>query len=223
MSFIRIVFEALFSWRLASLAICLMALVFTQPAAAGNGVGIRYGWADVPDEVFEGSGDLGGTSLVGIHLRLAPLPLLNIEFAGEYTNSEFSFNEGLFDGIEAAGDGEYEDMTLLASLRMNIFTLMLLPIDLYVGGGLNVHWTEIKFSETPTVIAKNKTLADELEDAVKDIAGENSEAGWHLLGGAELAIPGSGFSIFVEGRHMDAMDSSAPASNSIYGGFSIEL
>jgi hypothetical protein len=213
---------------MGAVIVCLLSLLLTGSAVAGNGVGIRYGWADVPDEVFEGSGDLGGTNLVGMHLRLGLIPLLNVEVAGEYTNSKFNFEDGLFDGIEAAGEGEYEDMSLLASVRMNVFSLIVLPLQLYVGGGLNVHWVELKFEDAPQLVTEGnlqggKDGADDLEDAVESIAGESSEAGWHLLGGAELAFPGSGLSIFIEGRYMDGMDSDAPKSNSVYGGITIEL
>ena len=64
----------------------LMALLFVTSlpavAAAGGGVGVRFGYADVSDDIFTGSGDLGGTNLVGLQLQFNLGPMLSIEAAG---------------------------------------------------------------------------------------------------------------------------------------------
>jgi len=201
----------------------LIALFIFSPAHAGSGVGIRFGYSDVPDEVFKGSGDLGGTNLVGLHLALKLLPLLDLEIAGEYTKEEFGFREGLFEGIEAGGKGDYEDMTLYATARWQVFTLLLLPMNIYIGGGLNSHWVDLQFDETPVEYKTPQPADGDLEDAIKKVAGERSEVGWHAVGGAKLAFPQSPLSIFVEARYLKGMSDDVPSSRSIYGGFTIEL
>jgi hypothetical protein len=183
-------------------------------------VGARFGWSDVADEVFTGSGELGGTNLIGAHLGLNLIRLLELEVAGEYINEDFTFEEGVIGGVEAAGDGKWEDMAVYGTGHVRLLSLA--SLRAYVGGGLNIHWAELTL-ENVTESAVDAG-SDELEEAVQEIAGERSELGWHAVGGLRLAPGGTALSAFVEGRYMKGFDEEQlPKSTSIYLGASIRL
>jgi hypothetical protein len=211
----------------------LLLLLVPESAQAKTSVGARIGWADVNDEVFEGSGDLGGTDLYGIQVTLSLLTLFELEVAGEYVNEDFSF-----DFLEDVGHGEYEDIALYATLRAPVFALPVLPIQIYAGGGLNVHWVDRTIEvpgqtlrlpgarsappgHPPGIAAR--LLADGIEETIEDVAGEDSEAGWHAVAGARLGFPGMAITIFAEGRYMDGFDEGLPASKAVYAGVSLGL
>jgi hypothetical protein len=221
--------------------------IATQPCSAGASVGVRYGWADVSDEVFEGSGDLGGCNLAGIHLELDLLPLITVEVAGEYVSQSFEFSDGMFAGIKAAGSGEYEDLTLYVSGRLKVLSLVVLPLQCYVGGGFNVHYVDLTIDDDfePVVtsavpggavgaealsagepVGRMTACAgwqDDLEDAVADVAGKTTRVGWHLLAGLRLLFPGVPISVFVEGRYADVFGENVPKATALYGGASLDL
>jgi len=198
----------------------VLAFSLASPAVAGGGVGARFGYANVSDDVFTGSGDLGGTNLVGLQLNFNLGPLLAIEAAGEYVSEDFSFTEGLFEGIEAAGDGAYKDMGLFATGRIDLLNLMILPLKGYAGGGVNAHWVEVKVENAE---ADNPANDDQLEDAIENVAGDSSEAGWHLVAGIRFAPVGVPLSAFLEGRYMKGFGDDLPSSKSIYLGVNIAL
>ncbi|MBD3235986.1 MAG: hypothetical protein GF330_04735 [Candidatus Eisenbacteria bacterium] len=211
--------------------VLVLILCAVGSAAAGAEVGVRLGWADNGDEIFERSGDLGGTDLVGIHLGFDLLPILRAEVAGEYVSEPFEFSDGLLDGIEAAGSGDYEDLSLWVSGRAELFSLMMLPIKGYLGGGLNVHFVDLQIDEdlerldagSLTRLRATGAWDDELQDAVENVAGEQTQTGWHLLAGARLSLSGIPISVFVEGRYSDGFGEELPAAKSLYGGVSIQL
>ncbi|MCK4304195.1 MAG: hypothetical protein KAY24_08140 [Candidatus Eisenbacteria sp.] len=184
-----------------------MLLIGPGTAWAGGAVGIRYGWADVSDDLFEGSGDLGGTNLAGIHLSLRVLPIVEIDLAGEYVSESFDFDEGIFDEVKRAGDGDYEDITIFATGRLEIIGLPLVPIRGYVGGGVNVHWIDLAVDVEPLDLAMQS----------------DSEVGWHGVVGLRLSVMGTPMSAFVEGRYMDGFNDGLPTSKAVYGGVSFEL
>jgi hypothetical protein len=208
-------------------------LPLSDPAEGKTSVGARIGWSDVNDEVFEGSGDLGGTDLYGLQVSLSLLSLFELEVAGEYVSEEFSF-----DFVDDVGQGEYEDITLYATLRAAVFALPVFPIQIYGGGGLNVHWVDRNIDvpglslglpgagsalpgDQPGVAPR--LSADGIEETIEDVAGEDSEAGWHAVAGARLAFPNAAISVFAEGRYMDGFDEGLPASKSVYAGISLSL
>lgn len=214
------------------LAVVLLLAGVVATAGAAAEVGVRLGWADNGDELFEQSGDLGGTDLVGIHLGFDLLSIIRAEVAGEYVSEPFGFSEGFLGGIEAAGGGDYEDVSLWVSGKANIFSLMMLPLQGYVGGGFNVHFVDLQIDEDLTRVGDKSRLArlqataewdDELQDAVASVAGEQTRTGWHLLAGVRLAFSGIPISVFVEGRYSDGFDEKLPTAKSLYGGVSIRL
>jgi hypothetical protein len=223
------------SWISAGVLCVVTLLVSADEGAALGRVGLRVGWSDASGEVLQGGGALGGTDMVGIHLAADLLSLLEIEIAGEYINEEFGFSEAVLEGVKAAGKGDFEDITMLATARIDLLRLAPFPVQGYVGGGLNVHWTDLQLRDVveatqrrpvPSVAGPAYLGApgtEELEEAVEKVAGENSEAGWHLVAGLRLSSPGLPVALFLEGRHLDGFSDGVPESRSVYAGFSLGL
>jgi len=209
-------------WGLGSLAALLLLAGWTASCRAELSVGLRFGWTNVSDEVFSGSGKLGGTNLIGAHLAFGLGPRLELEVAGEHFSKEFDFSAGLIGGLEAVGDGEWEDLALYGSGRVRLIGFAFLPLDVYGGGGLNVHWIDLALEHVTRSGAD--AGAGDLDDAIEELAGERSELGWHVLGGVRLALSGSALSVFAEARHMRGFDTDRiPASSSIYLGAALRF
>ena len=210
-------------WLAKRTLVAVVAITIGVTVAHASAVGVRFGYADVSDDVFTGSGEVGSTNLIGLQLVIDFFPLLELEAAGEYVSEKFGFTEGLFDGIEAAGSGEYEDMGLFLTGRLKLLTMAFLPIQGYAGGGLNVHWVDLTI-KNPTVVDQGGSGGQgELEEAIEKVAGDSSEAGWHAVLGARLSLPGIPLSAFLEGRYAKGFDEDLPDSKSIYLGANIAL
>jgi len=196
-------------------------LALPQAAAAGvSSVGVRYGYNDASGDLFEKSGDLGGGDLVGIHLAIGLLPLFEIEAAGEYVSDRLSFDEGVFQGIEAAGKADYEDLTLYLTGRLDLLQVPILPIKGYLGGGFNVHYADISVVDAEPLDG----AAEDFEEAIEEVTGEKTRVGWHAVAGLRLAFTALPASLFLEGRVMDPFEEDGvPNSKSIYAGFSLKL
>lgn len=207
------------------LFVAFIALLMVQAAGAGGAVGVRYGWADVDDEFFEGSGELGGTDLAGIQIVFDLLPVISTEIAGEYVSEPFEFDHGLIEGIEAAGRGDYEDLSLFVTGKLNVLSWPFLRG--YIGCGVNVHFYDLELEDVVRVTTKGAAeFDDELDAAIKTVAGEQTRPGWHALAGVRLVPSGAPFSIFAEARYSEAFEEEVPelpATKSIYGGASIEF
>jgi hypothetical protein len=199
------------------------ALAIGTGSAGAGAVGVRFGYADVSDDLFTGSGDLGGTNLVGLQFALGLGPWLEIEAAGEYVQEEFRFTEGLFDGVEAAGKGEYEDMGMFLTARLNVLSVPLLPIQGYAGGGVNVHWIDLAVDAAPVAGGGRQDDPNDLEDAIEKVAGDSSEAGWHAVIGLRFAPMGLPLSAFLEGRYLTGFGDDLPESKSVYVGVNLSL
>ncbi len=199
------------------------ALAIGTGSAGAGAVGVRFGYADVSDDLFTGSGDLGGTNLVGLQFALGLGPWLEIEAAGEYVQEEFRFTEGLFDGVEAAGKGEYEDMGMFLTARLNVLSVPLLPIQGYAGGGVNVHWIDLTVDAAPVAGGGRQDDPNDLEDAIEKVAGDSSEAGWHAVIGLRFAPMGLPLSAFLEGRYLTGFGDDLPESKSVYVGVNLSL
>jgi opacity protein-like surface antigen len=213
-------------WRFARwVPVLLAGTLLAAPAFAGSSsVGVRYGWADASGELFKGSPDLGGCNLVGVHLGLDLLPLVQVEVAGEYVSQSFGFAEGLFEGIRATGKGDYEDLTLFVTGRVHVLSLFVLPVKGYVGGGANVHYADLKIKDATQVLDPGG-LGGDLEDAIQKATGKTTRVGWHLVAGLRLAFTGFPASVFLEGRYQDPFkrDQGVPTTKSLYAGLSFSL
>jgi|WetSurMetagenome_2_1015567.scaffolds.fasta_scaffold315368_2 hypothetical protein len=205
-------------------------------AAGSSAVGVRYGWMNATGELFKGSGDLGSGDMVGIQLELGLLPTLSVEAAGEYVNQKLAFNHALFDDIAAQGDVDYEDVTLYLTGRWYAISLMALPLKIYGGGGLHVHYADVTVENATEAVvpkadpeammaARHATgdTAGDLERAIEDATGARTRVAWHAVAGVRLDPPGSPILIFVEGRYAEPFEDGLPKVKSVYAGLSIRL
>lgn len=208
-------------------------------AAASSSVGVRYGWMNASGELFKGSGDLGSGDMVGIQLELGLLPMLSVEAAGEYVNQKLAFSHALFDDIAAQGDVDYEDVTLYLTGRWYAISLMALPLKVYGGGGLHVHYADVTVENAvpttfvplgaalsaspPAVRHAPGNTTDDLERAIEDATGARTRVAWHLVAGVRLDPPGSPILLFVEGRYAEPFEDGVPKAKSVYAGLSIRL
>lgn len=213
-------------WNGSTIAVGLLMigllLALPRTGQAGAGAGLRVGYANADDEVFKGGGELDATNMVGLQLRLDLVPSLSIEAAGEFISQELGAREGIIGGYEAATEGDYEDLTFFATLKLKVITLPLFPLHGYVGGGFNVHWIDFKAKDY--VYAGAGEEPEGFEGAIKKYTGERSEVGWHLVAGVALRPAKAPLSGFLEARYLDSSETDAAiASKALYAGLSIEF
>jgi hypothetical protein len=206
MSAVMLVTLLLFAWASAG-------------AAGGTTVGVRYGWADASGKLFQDGPDLGSCDLVGVQLGLHLLPLIQLEVAGEYVSQPFSFSKGVFQGIEAAGKGDYEDLTLLLTAKFDVISLPAFPLKIYAGGGANVHYADVEVNQIQPL------TRGPLEDAIKSVTGNATRVGWHAVAGVRLDVPSLPFALFVEGRYQDPFqhERGVPTTKSAYAGLDLRF
>ncbi|MFH1143146.1 MAG: hypothetical protein V1774_01210 [Candidatus Eisenbacteria bacterium] len=203
-------------WAAAIVLGALAWLALIAPAGAVTWVGVRYGFSDASGDLFEGSGDLGNGDLVGVHLGLGLLPLIEIEVAGEYVSDELRFEEGVFEGLETAGKADFEDLTLYLTGRFDLLSVPLLPLKGYLGGGMNVHYADVD-------VEPAEGVSEDLEEAIEDATGQKTRVGWHAVGGVRLGLGGLPAAAFLEGRYSDPFKSDVPHSKSLYAGLSLRF
>lgn len=212
------------NWNSRAGGLLLIGVLSGVPGAAHatGAAGVRIGYSNAGDEVFEGGGELDGTNMVGLQLRLDLLPKLSIEAAGEFISQELGAREGFIGGYDAATGGDYEDLTFFATAQLTLISLPGLPLRGYVGGGLNVHWIEFDAGDYSYNGAGDPP--DGFEAAIREYTGERSEVGWHAVAGVALRLPKAPLSGFLEVRYVDSAESDAAiASKSLYAGISIEF
>jgi len=203
----------------AAFAIAAGVLPLAAPAGAESWVGARYGRYEASGGIFEGSGDLEGGELLGVQLGVRLGPLLEVEVAGEQVSEDLRFEEGIFEGIAAAGEAHFKDLILYLSGRVDLVTFPLLPMKGYLGGGLNVHYAEVSVEDA----APAEAGAEDLEQAIEDSIGERTRGGWHALGGVRLCLPALQLAVFVEARLSDSFEADLPQFRSLYAGASLRL
>jgi hypothetical protein len=203
----------------AAFAIAAAALPLAGRAGAESWVGARYGRHEAGGGIFEGSGDLDGGELLGVQLGVRLGPLLEVEIAGEHVSEDLRFEEGVFEGITAAGEAHFKDLIVYLSGRVDLVTFPLLPMRGYVGGGLNVHYAEVSVEDA--VAAEGG--AGDLEQVIEDSVGERTRGGWHALGGVRLCLPALQLAVFVEARLSDSFEADLPQFSSLYAGASLRL
>lgn len=192
-------------------------------AEAGTEVGIRYGRADLRgNRLFPGSGDLGATPLIGLQVELDVLPIIRLELAGEAYDEDFRFEDGRFGDVITEGTGNFKDTALLATGKLGLPLTLLGPGSLYGGLGLSAHFIDVKVDATES----NGLLMDgekDLEDAIKEVAGERTEVEWHAVIGIRTGIPILPLSAFAEVRYQDVLDGGTPDLGSAYLGLNFRI
>jgi hypothetical protein len=206
-------------------AVLLGSLLVLAPTVVGAAeIGLRYGKADLRGaRLFPGSGDLGGTDLIGIQLVLDLLPLVDVEIAGEAYEEDFRFEQGRFEDILAHGTGTFKDTAILATAKLGLPVTLLVPGKLYVGLGLSAHFVDVDVTATPVDTLGKARSPGSLEDAMRDVVGERTEVEWHGVLGAKFSIPVLPLSAFAEVRYQDVLDDRTPDLGSAYVGVNLRL
>lgn len=200
------------------LAAC-MGLGATVAAHGGTELGIRYGRADLTgNDLFPGSGDLGGTPLFGLHAILDVLPLVDVELAGEAYDEDFSFNDGEFGDVVIDGTGNFKDTAILATGKVGLPVTLLGPGSVYGGLGVSAHLVDVEV--TPDA---GSGVGEDVDAAIEDVVGERTEFEWHAVIGLSTGFPAVPVSAFVELRYQDVLDSKTPDLGSAYLGLNLRL
>lgn len=186
------------------------ALVLTPHGArAATQIGVRGGYASVKGEVFPGSGDMGGGGLYGLTLTLGLVPKIDLEFAWERYQQDFSFSEAAFEETFFGGEGSYETQNLLLTGKLH------LPIGglfgIYGGFGASLQRADLSVdSDDPSV-----------QDYLDQIDGLSQEAAWNLSTGIQFKIPEVPLLIYGEYRYQDVTGGSDVRSSSAYAGLNL--
>jgi hypothetical protein len=182
--------------RVCAVSVALLAIAFFDAGdswAAGLQLGVRLGYADLNGSPFEGADSFGGTEIIGLQVLLpvAPRITLSVEGEGSSADIDFSAVDESADELEE-GTVEWSDLAIYGSLRLGLLPLAG-PLDLYVGGGAGVHFSELTFAD----------VSDAVSDALEEEVGtEDSSLEWHGLAGASIPLGGL-FAVFAEGRYRD--------------------
>ncbi|MBD3333989.1 MAG: hypothetical protein GF355_00565 [Candidatus Eisenbacteria bacterium] len=210
--------------RCGRLGLGLALVLLVVQGAAATEVGIRYGHGDLRgSRLFPGSGDLGGTKLMGLQLLLDTLPLIDVEVAGEFYEEEFDFHDAILGGEIARGEGTLSDLALLATGKIGL-PLPFLPLgSAYAGLGLGAHFVDLDLEAEPEDGGKADEVEDAVEDAVRDIAGEETEVEWHGVLGVKFGLLVLPINIFAEARYQDVTGEKAPDLASAYVGLNLRF
>jgi opacity protein-like surface antigen len=182
----------------------------TSHALTGLGLGLRAGTVTMDDPNTEESVD--GMTMVGGHLKIGTLPIIDLEASGEYAWKDYEYTED----IPAVGDQRvevtYHHFSLNGSAKYN-FSLPAIPIKPYVGAGLGMHFigSSVKLPDVPYDIPLEEDFTE-------------SKTGLHGLAGLSLSFPLFPLEIFAEGRYsaIFTKDKSTKAT-SLYAGLTLKL
>jgi hypothetical protein len=203
--------------------VTLVGLALCGPALAKTEIGLRYGRGDLRgSRLFPGSGDLGATPLIGIQAVFDFVPIIDLEVAGEAYDEDFRFEDGRFGDVVAAGTGNFQDTAILATGKLGIPLTLLGPGSIYAGLGLGAHFVDVDVNVDPEAEGGGG-LADGIEDAIRDVAGERTEVEWHAVLGVKTGIPVLPLIAFAEVRYQDVLDKGTPDLGSAYLGVNLIL
>lgn len=198
------------------LAAVMLAAVCAGPALAGASFGIHGGWSDLGGDVFRGSGKIGNVNFLGLQANLPIASLVSLGLAGESRHDSLHFRAAGNPGALFSGRGRWDDVSLYASLRVNLFPVKAGPFSVYAGGGAGVHLTKIKLV---AAAAQQAGVADFVHETQKD----KTDLSLHALGGASFGLPVFPLSLFAETRLERVSGNFKPHGISIYGGVNLEL
>lgn len=195
------------------LVVILLVSGGTSHALTGLGLGLRAGSVSMDDPNTEESVD--GMTMVGGHLKIGTLPIIDLELSGEYAWKDYEYTEDLPVVGEQRAEVTYHHFSLNGSAKYN-FSLPASPIKPYVGAGLGMHFIGSTV-EVPGVgtVPLDTGFEEEFTE---------SKTGLHGLAGLNLSFPLFPLEIFAEGRYSTIFtkDESTKAT-SIYGGLTLKL
>jgi len=145
-----------------AIAICIflaMTWATTADAVTGLSIGGHIGVSDVSGDVLPGSGDLGSATTYGVVLGIGTVPMLDLQIRGGYFAKDFEYTYTV--GTVTATTGfRYEDASVTALLRKNVFTFPASPLSLYLGAGAGMHWMNTEVAQA--IAAGASTSPEEL-------------------------------------------------------------
>jgi hypothetical protein len=154
-----------------------------------------------------------GMTMVGGHLKIGTLPVIDLELSGEYAWKDYDYT---IEAIPGAGDQQaevtYHHFSLNGSAKYN-FSLPASPIKPYVGAGLGMHFigSSVKLPHIPYDIPLEEDYSE-------------SKTGLHGLAGLNLSFPLFPLEIFAEGRYSTIFtEDESTKATSIYGGLTLKL
>lgn len=164
--------------------ILLLALATTSGAITGLGFGIRGGTVaglennhlnDFIKEINPGSELSKNMTMIGGHLKVGTLPVIDFELALEYAWKKKEIASGV--------DFTISDLGVIGSAKYNLSFPLIKP---YVGAGLGLHRMVYKLD------GYGGTLV---------VPENESKLGYHALAGLKIHPPASPVEFFAEGRY----------------------
>jgi opacity protein-like surface antigen len=169
-----------------------LLFLFSQAyAVSGLGIGIRgglirnYSNESVNTLLKDSPSSLKDLNMLGGHLKIGTLPVIDLEISAEYSWKKSEVVIGSF-----TGELKTEDYSLNASAKYLFSVPVIKP---YLGGGAGIHRLVYRLSVTEGV------------DLV--VPDNTNKMGWHLLGGVVLKLSPVPFELFAEGRYTSILTS----------------
>lgn len=199
----------------ALIALLVVSLSASGAHSAGFGIGASIGTMSYNGQVLPGAGDPDGDLRYGVHVKMSPIPIFDLELRGEYFKTNFAYSFDPAPGTTVNTDMEFQDFAMYLSLRYKFFSGPGVPVSLYASGGLGWHLI-------------NTEILSALGASVSSLSVENltseSRMGWHAIVGGQFSTIGFPFAVFVEGRY-ETVDLEADnlSGTGVYGGLTLQL
>lgn len=165
--------------------ILAMALVISwvssSSAITGLGFGVRGGMVRGYDDpgLKTNSVDFSNLQMLGAHLKIGTLRIVDLELAAEYSwNDKSNFTVDTIPGVDLT----VADIGVYGSAKFGYKFSVLKP---YIGGGVGFHRLVYKWTGISSGVLPDDT----------------NKFGWHALGGVSLKPPIFPLEFFVEGRY----------------------
>jgi hypothetical protein len=167
-------------------------VAMTWPATAGALTGISIGGhvgvSNVSGDVLPGSGDLGSATTYGVVLGIGTVPMLDLQIRGGYFAKDFAYTYTA--GTVTATTGfRYEDASVTALLRKNVFTFPASPISLYLGAGAGMHWMNTEIAQA---------IAQGAGTSTEELVGSTAKPSAIGIVGIDLSAPVFPLAVFGE-------------------------
>jgi len=197
-------------WCIVILSIFLFLSVAPSQALVGLGFGLRGGTVSVDDPNTEKS--LTGVTMLGAHLRVGTLPILDLEASAEYARKKYDFSFPVPGVGEQSAEATYHLVSLNGTAKYN-FSIVAVPIKPYLGGGLGMHFmaSTVDLPELQTTVPIDSDF-------------DESKAGIHGLAGLALSFPLFPLEIFAEGRRtLIFTEDETTSENAFYAGLTLKM
>jgi hypothetical protein len=172
----------------------MMVMVYPLNASAltGLSLGAKVGFTEYSGDVLPGSGDVGSGTSYGIILGIGTLPVLDFEIRGGYFTREFSYTYDA-GGVPTTVPFEFQDYSMTAVLRKNLFAPPMSPFGLYIGAGAGMHWLNTEVA--------NNALSGQVSTSPTDAVNSATKFSGEGILGLRLGLPAFPLKIFGEGRY----------------------